>query len=167
MAEEKKIQKMVRILSTDVDGNLSVIRALRRIKGISFMYSNAICIKTGVDPHQKIGFLDSSEIKNLEVAVKSELPNWIVNRRKDPESGANKHLIGTEIMLQLREDINLMRKLRTYKGIRHELGQPVRGQRTRSTFRKNKTVGVSRKKAMAAKKGAAAAPATPPKPAKK
>ncbi len=160
MAEEKKVQRMVRLLATDIDGNLSVIRALRKVKGIGFMFSNAVCMKAGVSPEQKLGLLDAAELKKLEETVRSEFPPWIVNRRKDPESGRNRHLIGTEIMLQLREDINAMRKMRSYKGIRHELGQPVRGQRTRSTFRTNKSVGVSRKKAMAARKGAAvAAPA--------
>lgn len=153
--EDKKIQRMVRFLSTDIDGNLSVKRALRKVKGISFMFSNAICIKTDIDPNKKIGLLETSDTKKLEEAVKARYPPWMVNRRKDPETGENKHLIGTGIMLNLREDINAMRKMRSYKGIRHELGQPVRGQRTRSTFRTNKTVGVSRKKAMAAKKGAA------------
>ncbi len=44
-----------------------------------------------------------------------------------------------------------MRKIRCYKGIRHETGQPVRGQRTRSSFRTQKTVGVVKKKAQPAK----------------
>jgi hypothetical protein len=50
--------------------------------------------------------------------------------------------------------------MRAYKGVRHELGQPVRGQRTRSSFRTQKTVGVARKKVVAAAK-AATAPAKP------
>jgi small subunit ribosomal protein S13 len=50
-----------------------------------------------------------------------------------------------------------MRKMRSYKGVRHQLGQPVRGQRTRSTFRTSKrAVGVMKKSA--AKPAAKAAP---------
>jgi len=44
------------------------------------------------------------------------------------------------------DDINMMRKIRCYKGIRHETGQKVRGQRTKSTGRTGSTVGVSKKK---------------------
>jgi small subunit ribosomal protein S13 len=40
-----------------------------------------------------------------------------------------------------------MRKIRCYKGIRHETGQKVRGQRTKSTGRTGTTVGVKRKSA--------------------
>ena len=156
MADEKKMQRMVRIMATDVDGSLSVIRALRKIKGIGFAFANALCLKCNIDPQQKVGLLGAEDAKRLEETVKTTFPPWLVNRRNDPETGANRHLIGTQIQLQLREDINAMRKMRSYKGIRHELGQPVRGQRTRSTFRTNKSVGVSRKKAMAAKKGATA-----------
>ena len=42
-------------------------------------------------------------------------------------------------------DIQRMVDLKTYKGIRHMLGLPVRGQRTRSSFRKGRVVGVVRK----------------------
>lgn len=43
--------------------------------------------------------------------------------------------------------------MRAYRGVRHQHGLPVRGQRTRGSFRKNKTVGVQKKKAMAARAG--------------
>ncbi len=45
-----------------------------------------------------------------------------------------------------RDDINLMKMIRCYKGIRHEQGQKVRGQRTRSNGRTGMTMGVIRKK---------------------
>lgn len=83
----------------------------------------------------------------------SSFPSWLLNRRKDVETGENSHLSGVALDLKKREDINRLRKIKSYKGFRHELGLPVRGQRTRSSFRRNKTVGVSKKKAMEAKKG--------------
>jgi len=45
-----------------------------------------------------------------------------------------------------------MRKIKTYKGLRHAVGLPVRGQRTGSNFRRNKTRGSSRLKALRRKK---------------
>ena len=147
MAQETPQKKrIVRILTTDIDGSLSVERALRRVKGVSFMFSKSVCTATGIDGKRKVGLLNESEVKTLEAFIKKpQLPKWMLNRRKDPESGENLHLTMSDLDLKKREDINLLRRLRAYKGIRHELGQPVRGQRTRSSFRTQKTVGVSRK----------------------
>ena len=46
-------------------------------------------------------------------------------------------------------DIKMMKKIRSYRGVRHGMGLPVRGQRTKSNFRKNKgkvSLGVIKKK---------------------
>ena len=70
----------------------------------------------------------------------------MVNRRRDPYDGVSRHVVGNELVLTVKQDIERLKRIRCYRGIRHELGLPVRGQRTRSTFRKGKTVGVQRKK---------------------
>jgi small subunit ribosomal protein S13 len=151
MAEEAT-RKIVRLLSTDIDGNLTVGRALRKVKGISFMFSKAVCTSSGIEYRKKLGLLSMDEIKKLETYIQSpKMPFWMLNRRNDMDTGADIHITGSEILLKRREDINLMRKSRSYKGVRHELGLPVRGQRTRSSFRSQKTVGVVKKKAMPGK----------------
>ena len=71
----------------------------------------------------------------------------MMNRRKDYEDGKDKHLLTSSLDLQKELDIKRLKKIRSYRGLRHALGQPVRGQRTKSHFRKNKTVGVQKKKA--------------------
>ena len=110
------------------------------------MFSRSVCTATGIDGRRKVGMLSETEVKTLENFVKKpQLPTWMLNRRKDNETGDNIHLTMSDLDLKKREDINTMRRIRAYKGIRHELGQPVRGQRTRSSFRTQKTVGVSRK----------------------
>jgi len=156
-------KRIVRLLATDIDGRLSVGRALRKVKGVGFMFSHAVCLSVGVDPNKKVGLLGESELKTIEKYFKDlnqgniTVPKWMLNRRRDAETGENVHLIGSTLDFRKREDINTMKRIRAYRGVRHELGLPVRGQRTRTSFRKNKTVGVSRKKAMAARK----APASP------
>lgn len=141
-------KKIVRLLATDLNGELSVGRALRKIKGIGFMFSRAICTISGIDPKRSIGSLNEGELKKLENCIKTaEVPKWLLNRRKEWESGKDIHLVGSGIDLKTREDINLLKKIRSYKGIRHELGLPVRGQRTRSSFRTQRTVGVTKKTA--------------------
>ncbi len=151
---KSEIRNMVRLMATDINGNLSVINALRKIKGISFMFSHAICTSTGINPRAKIGSLSDNDLKTLENAIKTpQLPAWLLNRRNDIETGRNMHLTSTQIDLARRDDINLMRRMRSYKGIRHQMGQPVRGQRTRSSFRTSKrAVGVMKKAARAAAK---------------
>lgn len=70
----------------------------------------------------------------------------MLNRQKDLATGENKHLLGQNILLTLREDLNTLKKIRCYRGIRHERGLKVRGQRTKSTGRRGSTIGVSKKK---------------------
>ena len=147
---EKKTRKIVRLLSTDLDGSLSVGRALRKIKGISFMFSKAICTLTDIDINKKIEELSEADIKKLEDTIKDpKMPDWLLNRRNDPETGSNAQIIGAKLDLRKREDINLLKRIRSYRGIRHEQGQPTRGQRTRGTFRTQKSVGVTKKSAVA------------------
>lgn len=144
-------------MTTDIDGSLSVERGLRKIKGIRFMFSRATCIAMGIDPRKKLGEMSDHDIKSIEAFIKNpQLPSWMLNRRKDPETGNNLHLTMSDLDLRKREDINTMRRIRSYRGIRHELGQPVRGQRTRSSFRTSRSVGVQKKKIVQAAKPAAA-----------
>ncbi len=152
---KKEARRIVRLLATDIDGSMHVGKALRRIRGIGFVMSNAICIATNTDSRRKIGMLSDAEIQTLENTANNLhtlFPAWMLNRRKDIDTGSNLHLIGSRLDLQKREDINLLRRIRSYKGMRHELGQPVRGQRTRSSFRTQKSVGVSKKAARAQSK---------------
>jgi small subunit ribosomal protein S13 len=70
----------------------------------------------------------------------------MVNRPKDIYTGEVRHLLGPDLTMMNDDDVNRMRKMRSYRGIRHETGQKVRGQRTKSTGRTGTTVGVKRKK---------------------
>lgn len=145
-------KRIIRLLATDIDGDLSIINALRRIKGINFMFANAVCNAIGIDKRRKIGELGADELRSLENFIKNpDIPKWLLNRRKDIETGIDLHITKADIDLKKREDINILRRIRAYKGIRHEQGLPVRGQRTRSSFRTQKTVGVIKKSARAAK----------------
>ena len=151
-------RKIVRFMEADIDGNTPLRKGLMRIKGVGFMLSNAVCLTTKSDPKKKIGLLSADELRALESVIRNPpFPAWMLNRRKDMESGKDIHVFGNVLQLVRREDINVLRRIRAYRGIRHELGQPVRGQRTRSSFRTNKTIGVSKKKQLPAKASAAAA----------
>jgi small subunit ribosomal protein S13 len=151
---EEDFKHIVRILDTDVDGKRSVAYSLCGIPGIGRRVAKTIVISTGIDQRAKMGELSDSEIERLKSAISSvekRLPLWMLNRRKDLISGEDKHVMGSDLMLKLRDDINLLRKIRSYRGIRHERGLKVRGQRTKSTGRRGMVVGVMRKKVLAAK----------------
>ena len=145
--KKRRAEQIVRIMSVDLDSTLSIKNALRNVKGIGFRASSAILTNTGIDSSTKLSELSAEQIKTIEDAAKNaEFPNWMKNTTK-------RHIVMSDIDLKRRNDINLLQKTRAYRGVRHERGLPVRGQRTRGCFRKNKTVGVVKKKALDKKKG--------------
>jgi len=149
MAQEEEIKYFVRIGTTDLDGTKSVRVALTGIKGVGRHTSTIISRMANVDELAKLGKLDEGSVNRIRAAVEqygSKIPSWMANRPKDIYTGEAKHLIGGDVALAKEEDVNLMRKIRCYKVIRHETGQKVRGQRTKSTGRTGSTVGVKRKK---------------------
>ena len=140
---------IVRIANTDINGEKNVIYGLTTIKGIGLHMASLITDKTGIDQFEKIGDLDDEKIEILQQAVESiseNAPEWMLNHRKDLETGKNIHLVGSEIDMKLRDEVNIMKKIRSYRGIRHERGLPVRGQRTRANNRKGLALGVSKKR---------------------
>lgn len=158
MAEQQKqeLKYFVRIANTDLDGNKPIVHSLTKIKGVSFMLSNAICNTAGIEKTKKTGYLTDDEASKIDDIIKEplkfKLPSWLFNRRRDPEDSMDKHLIGVTLTFTQDNDIKMMKKIKSYKGIRHSLGLPVRGQRTRSNFRKNKgkVLGVKRKESVKA-----------------
>ena len=145
MAEEFK--QMIRFLEKDIKGNLQIYHALTKVYGISYSLSNAICNLAQIDKSKKIGSLSDQEIGKIKsiAANPADVPSWAFNRKKDRETGKDIHLIGSDLKFNKEMDIKHLRKIRCYRGIRHSLGLPVRGQRTRSNFRHGKTVGVKKK----------------------
>jgi small subunit ribosomal protein S13 len=145
---------IVRISNTDLKGEKKLHMALHKIKGISFMLSNFVCYSAKVDPDKITGIITEQEIEGIEDVIKNpakyNCPAWLMNRRKEYVTGQDMHLITTNLDLTVDNDLKRMKKLKTYKGLRHMWGQPVRGQRTKSNFRKNKgkvSLGVIRNKA--------------------
>ena len=94
------------------------------------------------------------EADDILATLTEKLPPWMVNRPNDPDTGADYHLFGSDVDLRLRDDINRMKMIRCYRGVRHEQGQKVRGQRTRSNGRTGLTVGVIKKTAIQAAQAA-------------
>ena len=165
-AEAKEFRGLVRIADSDVDGNMPIFMAMTNVKGVYFMLANAICNVLKLNKTEKSGNFSQEEIDKIEEVMRDPakygIPQWLFNRRKDMETGEDKHVITSDLTLQNQMDIKFMRKIRSYKGIRHSKGsKKVRGQRTRSSGRRAGALGVARKKKGAAegaaKKATAAA----------
>jgi len=162
-AGAKDLRTIARVAGTDLDGEKPLWRAIMGIKGISYSLTKGIVTAAGLDYKRKLGSLNEQEIQKLEQVIKNPenfgTPIWALNRRKDIETGKDMHLTGNDLDMAKRFDIKRYIDLKTYRGVRHMLGLPVRGQHTRSTFRKGRVVGVIRKSALATT-GAAQAAAT-------
>lgn len=142
MAEQTDFKHILRIANTDIDGNKPILSALRKIRGVSFMFANMVCALTNIDKKKKTGYLTDDEANRLDEAIKNpqkyNAPSWMFNRRKDYETGEDKHIVTGDIEFYRGTDIKRLKMIRSYRGVRHAEGQPVRGQRTKSNFRKNK-----------------------------
>jgi len=147
---ERTFRHIVRIAATDIDGNLNTLHGLAEIKGVGISFANAICRILGIDPKMKIGFLTDEEISKIEGVLKNPreygIPPWMLNRRKDYETGEDKHLISADLIYYVKQDIEREKKIKSWRGIRHALGMKVRGQRTRTTGRTGVTVGVRKRR---------------------
>lgn len=143
-----KAKTLVRIADTDIPGETNIYHGLTYIKGVSWSTSNAICNALNLDKKQKVSSLSASNISKINNFLKNpSIPKFLLNRRFDRDTGEDKHLITTDLDLRKDFDIRHLRKIRSYKGVRHASGLPVRGQRTRSHFRKGRSLGVQRSKA--------------------
>jgi small subunit ribosomal protein S13 len=149
MAQEEDIKYFVRVSNTDLDGTKPVHIALTGIKGVGMHSAAVIAQLAGVDEFALMGKLEEEQVDRIREVVDNyaeRVPKWMVNRPKDVYTGEVRHLFGTDVVTTRDEDINLLRKIRCYRGVRHDTGQKVRGQRTKSTGRTGSTVGVRRKK---------------------
>lgn len=145
--EQKHEERIVRILSEDIEGKMSIYSGLTKIKGVSWGLANAVCKKLNIDKKRKIGSLADKEIKEISEFIKNpQVPGYLINRNTDFETGKDKHLTGSDLELQKEFDIKRLKKIKSYRGYRHASGLPLRGQRTRSHFRKDRRKGAGIKK---------------------
>ena len=145
----REFQYIIRFAGTDVEGAQPVTYALTNIKGVGIKLANAIVEKSGISPEARMGFLSNAEVEKIGDILNNPatygIPAWLLNRRKDMETGKDLHLVGTDLIVQTKNDIDQMKKIRSWKGFRHSYGLKVRGQRTKTTGRKGKAMGVKRK----------------------
>jgi len=153
---EEKIKYLVRLVNTDLNGNKPLYHTLNKIKGISYSFANAVCNVIDIDKTKKVGALTKEELTKIEDVIRNpskySIPAWLLNRRKDFDTGKDMHLLTSDLKLRTEFDIKNLKKIKSYRGIRHAMGLPTRGQRTRAHFRKGTALGVQKKKVLAQQK---------------
>ncbi|MEK6846927.1 MAG: 30S ribosomal protein S13 [Nanoarchaeota archaeon] len=134
--DEEQSVELIRLYSNDIPGNKNLYTGLTNIKGISWAIANAVCLKLGMDKNMKVSQLSKEQIEKIESLLqKPEFYHFLKNHRREYETGEARHLLTNELDITHEFDIKRMKHIKSYKGIRHALKQPVRGQRTRSHFR--------------------------------
>ena len=131
---DESFRYFVRVANTDLNGSQQIVNALRKIKGLNFMFSNMVCNAVGIDKLTKAGTLTDEQVKKIDDVIanplKYNVPSWMLNRRKNYDDGKDYHIIGGNLSFAEDNDLKRMKK-------------------TRSNFRKNKgkvSLGVIRKK---------------------
>jgi small subunit ribosomal protein S13 len=165
---------IVRVSDADLDGTRPVALALTGVRGVGLRLAEVACQLASVPATERIGNLPEPTVETIEATLSSlpaKVPAWMVNHRTEPVLGETLHYVGPDLDTRRRDDVNLMKMIRSYRGVRHERGQKVRGQRTRSNGRTGMAAGVLKKAAKEAAAAAAKEEAAPaakaPAPAKK
>ncbi len=148
MAQE--IKNLIRLANTDIMGDTTIGYGLAKVYGVGLSFSNAICQVLDLEKTAPIGSLDEARVKEIEGVIADPaskgIPEWMRNRRSDHDTGEDIHITGPKLKLTKEFDLRRMKKIKSYRGVRHMFGLPVRGQRTKGNFRKGKSVGVVKKK---------------------
>jgi len=148
--DKSEFQHILRLLNTNVEGKQKVMFALTSIKGVGRRYSNIVCKKADIDLNKRAGELTSEELERIVEIIQNPLqykiPKWFLNRQKDIVDGEYSQVLSNGLDNKLREDLDRLKKMRCNRGLRHHWGLKVRGQHTKTTGRRGKVVGVSKKK---------------------
>ncbi len=122
---------MPRLLGVDIPNDKPTHISLRYLYGVGDKIARDLCHKAGIDPLRKARDLADDELSRLAALLERD------------------YVVEGPLRRQVAQNVNRLRDIRCYRGIRHRLGLPVRGQRTRTNARTRK----GPKKTVAGKKG--------------
>jgi small subunit ribosomal protein S13 len=122
---------MARILGVDIPGEKRIDIALRYIYGIGPVNAKVILAEAKIDPSIRAKNLDENQMSQIVHAIQ-----------------AGKYVIEGDLRRELGMNLKRLQGIKCYRGVRHQRGLPVRGQRTQTNARTRKgprkTVGVQR-----------------------
>ena len=147
---ENNFKHIHRILNTNIDGKRTVPFALDKIKGVGRRFGFLICKILRINPKIRAGELSEAQTDAIANVIADPeghgVPRWFLNRQRDYKEGKNLMIASNVLETKLREDVERRFKIRCNRGLRHKWGLKVRGQHTKTTGRRGKTVGVERRK---------------------
>uniref|UniRef100_H2L6C6 Small ribosomal subunit protein uS13 n=1 Tax=Oryzias latipes TaxID=8090 RepID=H2L6C6_ORYLA len=146
----EKFQHILRVLNTNIDGRRKIAFAITAIKGVGRRYAHVVLRKADIDLNKRAGELTEEEVERVVTIMQNprqyKIPDWFLNRQKDVKDGKYSQVLANGLDNKLREDLERLKKIRAHRGLRHFWGLRVRGQHTKTTGRRGRTVGVSKKK---------------------
>jgi small subunit ribosomal protein S13 len=121
---------MPRIIGIDIPNDKRLEISLRYLYGIGPSLSMEIIEKLGLDPDLKAGKLSDEDIARINALLQSD------------------YVVEGDLRRQIQNNIKRLMAIHSYRGLRHKVGLPVRGQRTKtnSRTRKGKRKTVANKK---------------------
>jgi small subunit ribosomal protein S13 len=122
---------MPRILGVDLPNDKPTHISLRYIFGIGPTTSLELCTKAGVDPQRRARDLSDEDIARIATILDKD------------------YTVEGPLRRQLHQNVQRLKEIGCYRGLRHRRGLPVRGQRTRTNARTRK----GPRKTVAGKKG--------------
>ena len=122
---------MPRLLGVDIPNDKATVISLTYIYGVGPKVARELCFKAGLDPIRKARDLADDELSRLAALLERD------------------YVVEGPLRRQMQQNVNRLRDIKCYRGIRHRVGLPVRRQRTRTTARTRK----GPKKTVAGKNG--------------
>lgn len=122
---------MARILGVNLPDDKRIEYALTIFYGVGWTLAGKILDQTGIDRSKRVKDLGEEEIKKITIFIEKN------------------YKIEGDLREEITENIKRLREIASYRGHRHALGLPVRGQRTKANARtkrgKRRTVGALKK----------------------
>lgn len=122
---------MPRLLGIDIPNDKRTVVSLTYLYGVGDFVARELCQKAAVDPDKRARELTDQEISRIATILERD------------------YVVEGPLRRNVQQNIGRLREIRCYRGIRHRLGLPVRGQRTKTNARTRK----GPKKTVAGKKG--------------
>jgi len=122
---------MPRLLGVDIPNDKQVVYSLQYLYRVGPSIARQACVNTKIDPTKKARELDEDELSRLASLLERDFT------------------VEGPLRRQIGQSIHRLREIKCYRGMRHKLGLPVRGQRTRTNARTRK----GPRKTVAGKKG--------------
>ncbi len=122
---------MPRLLGVDIPNEKAAVISLTYLYGVGSQTARDLCHTAGIDPRKKARELAEDELGRLAALLERD------------------YTVEGPLRRQVQQNVTRLRDIKCYRGIRHRVGLPVRGQRTRTNARTRK----GPKKTVAGKKG--------------